>query len=65
MLIPMVLGLALSLAGCTAQQAYGTAQAWQRNQCNKLPDNAEFDRCVRETQTSYESYKRQQELELK
>ena len=53
--------VALSLSACTAEQAYYTGQAWQRNQCNKLPDKAEFDRCMSGTNTTYESYKRQTE----
>ena len=51
--------VALSLFACTAEQAYYTAQGWKRNQCNKLPDKAEFDRCMSDTDAAYESYKRQ------
>ncbi len=57
----MPLLVALSLSGCTTEQAYVTGQAWQRNQCSKLPDNAEFERCMSQTNTTYESYKRQSE----
>ncbi|HYS56585.1 MAG TPA: hypothetical protein VEM34_00400 [Burkholderiales bacterium] len=59
--ILMALLVALSLSACTTEQAYYTGQAWQRNQCNKLPDKAEFDRCMSKTSTTYESYKRQTE----
>jgi len=51
----------LSLSACTTEQAYYTAQGWKRNQCNKLPDKAEFDRCMSDTNTAYESYRRQPE----
>ena len=61
--MPML--IALSLPACTAEQAYGTAQAWQRNRCTNLPDKAEFDRCMSKTNTTYESYKRQTEREQK
>jgi hypothetical protein len=57
--ISVPLLLALSSSGCTSEQAYGTVQAWQRNQCNQLPDKAEFDRCVSKADTSYDSYQRQ------
>jgi hypothetical protein len=60
-MILIALVAASLLPACTAEQAYGTAQAWQRNQCSKLPDKAEFDRCMSSTNTSYESYKRQTE----
>jgi hypothetical protein len=65
MFILMPLLVATSLSGCTAERAYGSAQAWQRNECNKNPDKAEFDRCMRNTNTTYESYKRQTEPEKK
>lgn len=51
----------LLLAGCTAERAYDTGQAWQRNQCNKLPEKVEFDRCMSKANASYESYKQQTE----
>jgi hypothetical protein len=63
--ISMPLLVALLLIGCTTERAYGTLQAWQRNQCNKLPDKAEFDRCMSKTDTSYDSYKQQKEPEPK
>ena len=47
------------LAGCSAEQAYNTGQAWQRNQCTGIPDKAEYDRCVGNAGGSYESYKRE------
>jgi hypothetical protein len=49
------------ITGCTAQQGYGAAQGWQRNQCTKLPDKTDFDRCMSQTETTYESYKQQTE----
>jgi hypothetical protein len=54
---------AMSLPACTAEQAYGTGQAWQRNQCNRLPDKAEYDRCMESANTSYEKYKRETEAQ--
>ena len=60
---PMLLTLAL--LACTTEQVYGTAQSWQRNQCSRLPDKAEFDRCMSKTDTTYESYKRQRAPEQK
>jgi len=52
----------LSIApGCTWQQAYFVAQQWQRNECNRLVEQAERDRCVRNATMSYEDYRRQTE----
>ena len=56
---------AFSLPACTTEQAYGTAQAYQRNQCGKILDKAEFDRCMSGTNTTYDAYKRQTEPEKK
>jgi hypothetical protein len=47
------------LPACTAEQAYGSGQAWQRNQCARIPDKAEYDRCMGKADTSYHSYKRE------
>lgn len=57
--------LSLSLSACTSEQAYNSAQAWQRNQCGKYPDKTEYDRCMAKTNTSYDAYKRQTESETK
>jgi len=53
--------VALTLPACTAERVYGSAQAWQQNQCSKIPDKAEFDRCMSKASTPYDSYKRQTE----
>ena len=49
----------LVLAGCSGEQAYNTGQAWQRNQCARVADKAEYDRCMAGASGSYESYKRE------
>jgi hypothetical protein len=56
---------ALSVPACTAEQVYGSGQAWQQNQCGKIVDKAEFDRCMSKANTTYDSYKRQTEPEQK
>lgn len=57
----MALLITWFVSGCTTEHAYVTVQAWQRNQCTKHPDKADFDRCMSKTNTSYESYKKQTE----
>ena len=47
------------LSGCSSQQFYNTGQAWQRNECNKIIDTQELNRCMAGSNTSYEDYKRQ------
>jgi len=48
-------------SGCTTEQAYNSAQAWQRNECNKIVDSIERERCLERTNTGYGDYKRQTE----
>jgi uncharacterized membrane protein len=46
------------LAGCTWQQAYDSAQGWQRNACYRIIEQTERDRCLAGTGMSYEQYRR-------
>jgi len=57
--------LALALAGCSGEQAYSAGQNWQRNQCARTPDRAEYDRCMADANRSYDSYKRETGTERK
>ena len=50
---------ALCLPACTREQAYGAGQAWKRQECGRIPDKAEYDRCVREADLSYDTYRRE------
>ena len=51
--------LVLLAAGCTSERGYSTAQAWQRNECNRTPDNAERERCLARTGGSFDAYRRE------
>jgi hypothetical protein len=57
--VAVLLAATIYVSGCTAEQVYGSGQAWQQSQCSKIPDKAEFDRCMSKANTPYESYKRQ------
>ncbi|WP_297325088.1 hypothetical protein [Nitrosomonas sp.] len=46
-------------SGCSTQQLYNTGQSWQRNECNRLMDQLERERCLSNAGTSYEAYKKQ------
>jgi len=56
--VVVALGIS-SLAACTAEQVYGSGQAWQQNQCGRIPDKAEYDRCMSKAGATYDSYKRE------
>jgi len=47
----------LLLAACSSQQLYNVGQGWQKQECLKLPDIAERQRCEKSTALSYERYK--------
>jgi hypothetical protein len=51
----------VGLSGCSSQQLYGVGQDWQKNECNKIIDMQERNRCMSSTKTSYDDYKRQSE----
>ena len=55
----LVLSAVTLLAGCTAEQRYASAQGWQRNQCARIPDKTEYDRCMASTAATYDEYQRQ------
>jgi hypothetical protein len=55
--------IALTLAGCASEQLYGSAQGWQRNQCSRILDKTESDRCMSSASTSYDSYRREVDRE--
>jgi len=52
---------ALAGSACSWEQAYYAAQTWQRNECSKLPDSSERDRCANRAGASYDAYRRQTE----
>ncbi len=49
------------VSGCSWQQAYLSAQGWQRNACYRLPDEAERERCLRNAGMTYDDYRRRSE----
>ena len=64
LILPLLATVGL-LPACTTEQAYETGQAYQRNQCGRIIDKAEYDRCVGNANTTYDSYKREAQFERK
>jgi hypothetical protein len=56
-----VLVMSMAATGCSWQQAYSSAQGWQRNQCYRLVEQTERDRCLSNANMAYEDYQRQTE----
>ena len=51
----------LLLAACSSQQLYNVGQGWQKQECLKLPDIAERQRCEKSTAMNYDQYRRERE----
>jgi hypothetical protein len=51
----------LVLSGCSSRMVYQSVQGWQQQECRKLPDAAERQRCLDSTAGSYDEYQRQRE----
>ena len=50
-------------SACSTQQFYQTTQAWQRNQCYKLEDMQERNRCLSNANDSFDDYKKKSEAD--
>jgi hypothetical protein len=48
-----------ALSGCSSQQMYESGKGYQRNQCERLPDMGERQRCLEKANVSYEQYKKE------
>jgi outer membrane protein assembly factor BamD (BamD/ComL family) len=55
-----VLVFAASLAaGCSAEQVYNAAAGWRRNECYKIGDLEQRERCLKEADRPYDVYRSQ------
>ncbi len=53
------IALALLLASCSTETAYNMGQGWQRNQCEKIPDQGQRQQCLDKLKVGYEEYRKQ------
>lgn len=60
----VLLTLTLLLASCSNKAVYEDLQRNKRNECLQVPP-AEYDRCMRTMEQSYEEYERQRQEALK
>ena len=49
----------LLATACTSQQAYDSAQNWQRTECNRMVDQGERTTCMNKAAKPYDDYKRE------
>lgn len=60
----LVLSLLFAPTGCSHKGVYQDLQRNKRNECMQAP-SAEYDRCMRAMDMSYEEYERQRQQALK
>jgi hypothetical protein len=53
--------IALATVACSSQQLYAVGQGWQRQECNRIQEAQEWQRCMQSTATSFDEYRRQAE----
>lgn len=59
LLLSTLVAAALALTGCSSQQLYAAGQGWQRNECNRLPDRADRERCAADAERTYDAWQRE------
>jgi hypothetical protein len=64
-LLLAALAVVMSMPACTTQQLYATGRGWQRSECAQKLDQSEYDRCMRDANIPYDSYKRETAPEKK
>ncbi len=58
--LPFSLVVLLAIAGCSAQQRFETGQAAARNECGRIVDKAEYDKCMARAGQSWEALQREE-----
>jgi hypothetical protein len=62
LLAPVLLTSSLfALTGCSNRQVYDSLQGAKQNECNKIADNNERQRCFDDAGKSYDRYQRERE----
>ena len=58
--LPVALLVAcLALSACSSQQMYSSGQAHKRSECNRIENAQERAACMKQADTSYETYKKE------
>lgn len=56
----LLAGAVAALAGCSAAPLSGAAEQWQKNECQRLRDAAERQRCAESNARTFDEFRRQQ-----
>ena len=57
----MAMAIAVAATGCSSwqQTLYYSGLNWQRNECQRIPDTLDRERCLKQTDMTYEDYQRE------
>jgi hypothetical protein len=55
--LPVTL-ITLAVSGCAASLVYDSGRSWKQQECHKIPDSQERQRCLQSTAMTYEQYRR-------
>ena len=58
-----MLAIALALSGCAASLVYDSGRGWKQQECQKIPDRQERQRCLESSAMSYADYRKTLERE--
>ncbi len=57
--LSLLLALAAAVAGCSSEQIYNAGAGWRRNECNKIGDAQQRERCLKEeADRPYDAYRK-------
>ncbi len=57
--LPFLLALAALLGACSSEQIYNAAAGWRRNECHRIGDAQQRERCLKEeADRSYDAYRK-------
>ena len=55
----LLLALTIGSVACASKELYAAGQSWQRQECIKIPDLAQRERCMASAARSYEDDQRE------
>lgn len=53
-----LLAWTLLATGCSTEQIYNAAAGWRRNECYKIGDLEQRERCLKEAERPYDAYRK-------
>lgn len=51
--------MCLAVSACSSQQMYASGQSYRRSECNRIENAQERAACMKQADTSYETYRKE------